>query len=494
MSRELEVCSLLEANLSPKKVLEFIKKIEKIIEPHGIVMIKDGKKILDISWYPFVTNMPHVVNSVSKTFVAITVGLCYDKKLLELDEKVVDIFPDVIINPNNKKIHNMTIKDVLTMSMGQMKNPVLDIDRDWVSALFNNPITYEPGSMFHYDSLATFLLAAIVTRKSGEKVITLLKREVFEPMSIKRAYFLENNDGIAIGGLGLFISTEGLAKTGWMLTNKGKYNGKRILSEEWSVMMISKQIDNAPYFDVSKYESRAGYGFQCWKCQNGGTRMSGLWGQMCLMMPEYNFVMAINARGSSSQPMLDIFDNTVLPALQNSEKHPATEKDINEFEDYISKLSIDFTINDYKSGMPALINNKKVKVTNNPYGVESFKVIFEGDLLLLKIIKKGKVYYAKYGHNKVLKSINNMYELFPPYYDSLSKPKEKLFGFVHPNAYCQYHWESETTAILEAIYDNEATRFNIMLIYDYNCASFEWIPLNCFTHYEHVYILGTYKD
>jgi len=493
MKKELEVSNLLQANLSVKQVKEFITQLSKIVEPHGIVMIKDGKKILDINWEPYVTDMPHVDNSVSKTFCGIAVGLLYDKGLIKLEEKVVDIFPDVKIDANNTMIHDMTVRNVLTMSMGQMNNPVLDADRDWVSALLNNPITYKPGSMFHYDSLATFLLCAIVQKKCGEKVITLLKREVFEKMGIEDAYFLENEAGIAVGGLGLFVSTQGLAKTGWMLTNKGMYNDTRILSEEWATMQISKQIDNAAFFDPSKHESRNGYCFQCWKCCNGGTRMSGLWGQMCLMMPEYNFAMAINARGSSSQPMLDIFDKTVLPALQLPESYHSTQKDMDEFDAFTKTLTTKLGKNDYVSKMPALVSGKEIKVTTDNNGITSFKVTFEKEDLILEIVKDNKTYSARYGHNTLVKQHCNICDLFPPYYDTLSKPKEELPGFVKPNAYCSYYWENESVAHLDALFDNEATHFNIRLHVDYNCATFEWIPLTCWTHTEHIYVLGTYN-
>ena len=490
MSKELTVSCLSEAKISPRAVKQFIEELSKKIEPHGIVMIRDGKKILDINWEPYVTDMPHVVNSVTKTFVGIAIGLIYDRGLVKLEDKVVDIFPEVEYDARNTTLKDVTVKNVMTMSMGQIANPVVDEDRNWVSALFNNPISFEPGSMFHYDSLATYLLSAIVTKKTGESVATLLQRDVFAPMGIDKSYFLENHEGIVIGGLGLFIPTEGLAKTGWMLTNKGEYNGTRILSEEWATMQITKQIDNANVFDISKHESRQGYCLQCWKCCNGGTRMSGLWGQMCLMMPEFNFVMAINARGSSSQPMLDIFDKTVLPALKNSKVYVPDEKEQQEFDEYVSNLAVKVKTNEHVSAMQEVVSGRNHVVKNHPYGIESFKVTFKDEKATLEVVRNGKTYCAVYGHNKLLKGVNNMYDLFPPYYDYLSKPKKELQGFVDPNAYCSYYWEDEGAIHFEGIYDNEATHFNLKLRVDYGYAILEWIPLTIFSHEEHIWAEG----
>ena len=149
MSKELTVSCLSEAKISPRAVKQFIEELSKKIEPHGIVMIRDGKKILDINWEPYVTDMPHVVNSVTKTFVGIAIGLIYDRGLVKLEDKVVDIFPEVEYDARNTTLKDVTVKNVMTMSMGQIANPVVDEDRNWVSALFNNPISFEPGSMFH---------------------------------------------------------------------------------------------------------------------------------------------------------------------------------------------------------------------------------------------------------------------------------------------------------------------------------------------------------
>ncbi len=485
---DLERSNCLQENLNPRSVRDFLEKLENKIEPHGIVMIKNGKVILDAKWAPYDTSRPHVVNSVTKTFVGIAIGLLYDKGLIHLDDKVVDFFTDIKIHPRNEAIKKVTIKHVMTMSMGQLTTPVLDENRDWVSALLNNPITFEPGSMFHYDSLATFLLSAVYSKVMNESVAAGLQRELFEPLGITNAYFFDNKDGITIGGLGLFIPTIGLAKTGYLLINKGVYQGKRILSEEWCMMQLSKQIDNSNVFPESKHESRQGYGLQCWHCVNGGVRMSGLWGQMCLMLPEFNFVMAVNARGSSSQPMLDIFNETILPALKN--EMIDSEQDI--LDTYLKNRKTVIEKKEYVSPMKDIIDGKEVKVINDLYGITSFKVSFDQDDLIFEVVQKGQKYSCIYKHNALKKSISNIIELFPPYYDSLSKPKKDLLNYNEPYTYGQYIWEKDGSLLLTTLYDNEATHFVIRIYYDYEYAAFEWTSLTCCTKYDLVLVHGRY--
>ena len=128
--KDLERSNCVQEQIDPKSIVEFLKRLEGIIEPHGIVMVKNGKVICDVSYKPYDTNKPHVVNSVTKTFIGIAIGLLYDKGLIRLEDKIVDFFDDVKIDPENKGIKELTVKNVMTMSMGQITTPVLDENRE----------------------------------------------------------------------------------------------------------------------------------------------------------------------------------------------------------------------------------------------------------------------------------------------------------------------------------------------------------------------------
>ncbi|MBQ0035434.1 MAG: serine hydrolase [Firmicutes bacterium] len=486
---ELERSTCYAEGLNPASVIDFLAQLEKIIEPHGIVMIKNNRVILDASYNPYSTSQAHVVNSVTKTFIGISIGTLYDKGLIKLEDKLVSFFPEVEIDHNNKKINEVTIKNVLTMSIGQLTTPAIDDERDWISAMLNNPITNNPGEVFHYDSLATFLLSAVYKKITGKSVSDGLRESLFEPMGITEAYFFDNKQNITIGGLGLFISTKNLAKVGNMLIHGGVHNGKRILSEEWCKLQLAKQIDNSSVFAESKHESRQGYGFQCWHCVNGGIRMSGLWGQMCLMMPEYDFVMAINAKGSSSQPMLDTFNRTVLPALKGEVELKDEQCLLDEF---VASRKIKLSNSDFVSYMKEQMNGKEVVTSKNPYNVESFKLSFEDDLVKFEAVRNGKHFECFYKHNDLVKGEDNIVDLFPPYYDELSLPKCELINYHKPNVYGHYKWEDEGTLLLTTLVENEATHFLIRLHYDYKYAAFEWISDVCCTKYERAIIHGKY--
>lgn len=487
---DLIYSSCVKENIDPDSVIAFFEALKKKnIEMHSIVMIRNNKVVMEANWSPYSASTPHVVNSVTKTFISVGIGMLYDRGLVRLNDPIVSYFPEIPIDERNQAIKMVTLKNVLTMSMGQDVTPAVDNERDWVQALLNNPLTFKPGSKFHYDSLATFMLSAIFKKVAGVKISSYLREHLFAPLGIEQAYFLENHDDITIGGLGLFIPTIGLAKTGLMLLNKGVYNDKRILSKEWAEMTLAKQIDNADQFAASKTESREGYGFQCWHCTHGGIRMSGLWGQICLMLPEKNTVIAFNARGSSSQPVLDEFWPTLFEGISDS---PVGEASQAKLEAYLKQLKVDMIKGTAHSEMEKLASGKPVAFCDNIYGLQSASLNFSGDTLELEVTRNGKKYAGSFRALGYFEGHSNLYRMFPPYYDSLAPNLPD--NFKEPAAFGSFAWLDEANLLLSMRYDNEATDYQIKLHFDYEYIGFEWAPKTIFTRYEHVVAFGRYRE
>ncbi len=154
--------------------------------------------------------------------------------------------------------------------------------------------------------------------------------------------------------------------------------------------------------------------------------MSRLWGQMCLMLPKYNFVMAINARGSSSQPMLDIFNETILPALKGNVDVVDNQNQLDEF---VKSRKVELKTSSFVSNMKQEIDGKEGIACNNEFGVESFKLTFIVDVVKFEAVRNGHHFECLYGHNKLIREQENIVDLFPPYYDSISLLKNELINY-----------------------------------------------------------------
>ena len=115
-----------------------------------------------------------------------------------------------------------------------------DSTMNWVRQFLSYPVEYEPGEVYCYNSVGTYMLSAIVQKVTGKKMIELLKERIFSPLGIENAYWLESPQGINYGGWGLYLKTEDLAKAGQLILDRGKWNGKQLISEEWIDEMSKK--------------------------------------------------------------------------------------------------------------------------------------------------------------------------------------------------------------------------------------------------------------
>ena len=230
---------------------------------------------------------PHILNSVSKTFTATAVGLAASEGRLKLTDKVISFFPDKLPATVSENLAAMTVRDLLTMNCGHDTDPTGTVrkkaDADWVQEFLAFPVEHKPGTFYTYNSLGTYMLSAIVQKVTGEKVVDYLYPRLFRPLGIVNARWQESPQGINTGGWGLYLKTEDLAKMGQLFLQKGKWNGRQVLSEEW----------------IAETSARA----------NGAN------GQYILVIPEKDAVIVVTAHIGDMQVELDLIWKYLLPAL-----------------------------------------------------------------------------------------------------------------------------------------------------------------------------------
>ena len=151
------------------------------------------------------------------------------------------------------------------------------------------PITHPPGSVFLYNSAATYMCSAIVQRVTGQKVIDYLTPKLFTPLGIEGMTWETCPRGINTGGWGLSIQTEGLAKFGQLYLQKGKWNGREIIPAAWVEEATTKHIQQPEPAKPSRpHEDNdwlQGYGYQFWRCRHNAFRGDGAFGQFTIVLP-----------------------------------------------------------------------------------------------------------------------------------------------------------------------------------------------------------------
>jgi CubicO group peptidase (beta-lactamase class C family) len=294
---------------------------------HSIMILRHGKVIAEQWLGDNTANKPHILNSVSKTYTATAIGFLVAEKKIKVTDKVISFFPDKLPDTVSDYLRKLTIKNLLTMAVGHDVNKGNAESRnksnDWVKLFLANPIYEQPGSQFAYNSLATYMLSAIVQKVSGQKLIDYLTPRLFQPLGITGARWEEDPQGINVGGWGLFVKTEDMAKLGQFILQKGKWNGKQLLPEKWFDAATSKQIESLPAgvkkedVKVKKQDSDwlQGYGYQMWMCRYDAYRADGARGQFIILLPKYDAVIVATADIGDMQAEINLIWKHLLAAF-----------------------------------------------------------------------------------------------------------------------------------------------------------------------------------
>jgi CubicO group peptidase (beta-lactamase class C family) len=285
---------------------------------HSLMVLRHGNVIAEGWWAPYSAPQQHMMFSVSKSFTASAIGIAEAEGRLSVDDEVLSFFPSHATDAIRANMAGVRVRDLLAMASGHAVDTI-DVMRalpghDWVKLFLEVPIVYPPGTHFLYNTGATFVLAAIIQSRTGQSVLDYLAPRVFEPLGIELPPWEKSPSGIPMGGTGLRLRTEDLAKLGQLYLQRGLWNGQRILSEDWVSRASSVQVAN----DGRPVDWTQGYGYQFWRGRHGSYRADGAYGQFSLILPELDLVVAITEGASDTQATLDAVWELLLPGIRDS--------------------------------------------------------------------------------------------------------------------------------------------------------------------------------
>ncbi len=332
-------------------ILKWIDACEKTFDAgsagaiHGFVIVRHGKVIAEGSWKPFDTlNETHMLYSHSKSFTSSAVGFLADDGKIDLDERIVDIFTNELPATVSKNLAQLRIRDLLTMNAGKNDHLLRGGAGNWVRQFLANDFSRQPGTFFKYDSDATYMLAAIVEKRTGEKLMDYLKRKMFDKIGIKKAWTTYSEDGIACGGWGMNMTTRELARFGQLYLNRGRWNGECLLSPLWVDLATARHTwsgwQNTGVKSLGEGgDWEQGYGFQFWRCRHDAYRADGANGQYTIVLPELDAVVSLHAGVVDMQKELDLVWDYLLPAMKNAPL-PEDAAAMSALQDRLAKLAI----------------------------------------------------------------------------------------------------------------------------------------------------------
>jgi CubicO group peptidase (beta-lactamase class C family) len=298
-------------------VLSFLQEAEESIDAlHSIIVVRHGHVVAQGWWAPYAPDVPHVLFSLSKSFTSSGIGLTVAEGLLTVSDSVFSFFPDDAPDEVSEHLAGMQVRHLLTMTTGHAEDTTRYLfeaeDARWVKAFLALPVAYEPGTHFLYNTGASYVLSAIVQKVTGMTLLDYLTERLFEPLGIVGATWDASPEGVNMGGFGLNLKTEDIARFGQLYLQKGMWRGQQVLPEAWITEATSRQVDNAPN-ESTDWEQ--GYGYQFWRCRHNVYRGDGAFGQYCIVMPDKDAVIAITSGVGNMQAVLDLIWSHLLPAM-----------------------------------------------------------------------------------------------------------------------------------------------------------------------------------
>lgn len=228
------------------------------------------------------------IYSATKSFTSCAVGFAVQEGLLSLDERLVDAFPNDLPTQVSDNLAVATVRDLLTMCLGQEQGflmggqrPLYEED-DWVKLSLSIPFVYKPGTHFVYNNVGPYLAGILVQRRAGCDLVSYLTPRLFSHLGIKRPTWECDPLGNSFGAGGLFLTLSELHKFGLFYLNRGRWNGKQLLSEKW--------IDES-----TKASDTDKYGYLFWRGEYNSYRADGKYSQISMILPDKNAVVSVVA-------------------------------------------------------------------------------------------------------------------------------------------------------------------------------------------------------
>lgn len=380
---------------------EFEKIIsDNCINLHAYMVMKDGNLVAKRAYEPFETNTLHRMFSVAKSFTSLAIGKLSDEGKINLDDKIVDYFPEYTSEKTHPWIREMTIRQMLTMTTCHSKTTYNKFgNENYAKSFFEVEPDHRAGTVFAYDTSSSQVLCELVEKTTGKPMLDYLREAFLDEIGFsKEAYMLKDPSGVSVGGSGLMCTLEDLTKVSVLLLNEGLYNGKQLISKEYIEEAKKRQVATDPYGSI---DERNGYGYMFWKTRKDGFCMYGMGGQLALIFPEYKLIFTCIADTQGIQggliPLYDAFYDTIYKWATVNKWKP---------------VSIGMTDKDYKQGTvkgypetaySIKYQGKTAKFCKNAMDID--KVKFDFNAKKLYLITYDSEFVIPYGYNSFEKFI-----------------------------------------------------------------------------------------
>ena len=324
----------LAQGVDPVGLLDLLDAAEaQGIDLHSLVVVRHGHVVAEGWWSPYAATRPHLAYSLSKTLTATAVGFLVQEGRLGLDDPVLDLLPPEAREHAAPGWDAVRVRHCLTMTVGH------DVDAwpglrlrggdapptEWLTRVLATPLDHEPGTAFAYNQVATYVLSRIVHHLTEEGVLDVLRPRLLRPLGLtEEVPWHRDPAGHELGFSGAHLTTEAIASVGQLHLDTGRWQGEQLLDPDW-VAEATRGAGPENREGGSGPDWRRGYGFSFWQMR-GGYRGDGAFGQLMVVLPEHDVVVATTAATPAMQELVDLLHDHLVPALDRSGDPGAEER------------------------------------------------------------------------------------------------------------------------------------------------------------------------
>lgn len=259
--------------------------------------------------------------SVAKTMVSIMTGEALaEGKIKSLDDHLTQYIPEL---KNNPAFNQITLRNLLEMKSGLEFKEVYGgiiaaflsdeakyyYTEDIKKELLQVKLANKPGTVWKYKSIDAFLLTWVLENATGQKAAAYFQDKVWKQIgtAYPASFGLDHQNGFANTASRFQSTAIDLAKLGRLYLNRGLYNGRQVIPEDWvrqSVNLRNEAPANAKGWQKSAHH------YLWWIPQQGLTgdyAAEGMRGQILYIDPLTNtIIVQFSEKGAGGYPFRKI--------------------------------------------------------------------------------------------------------------------------------------------------------------------------------------------
>jgi CubicO group peptidase (beta-lactamase class C family) len=327
MMMELPRSAPADLDVDSARIIDFLDAVETSgLDLHSLMILRHGAVVAEGWWAPYRRDDIQLLYSLSKTFLAMAVGIAIGEGRLRAEDLVADLLPHLVPDPLPHHLRRLRVRHLLSMSSGHRDETLLRIvgpGQDPVRNFLALAPEEPAGSVFAYNQGNSLTLSQIITTLTGQRLLDYLRPRLLDPLGITQAEWLPAGSGIDQGFSGLHVSTEAVAKLGQLVLQYGRWQDAQLVPAEFVAECRRPQVGNSRQGISPDWQQ--GYGYQMWMCQHGAQRGDGAYGQLAVVLPDADAVIACTAQVINMQAELDLVWQHLLPAFRDA--RPAGKAD-----------------------------------------------------------------------------------------------------------------------------------------------------------------------